>query len=594
MRRYRKINESYEGFETWYNALRMAVRMHVQIFVFLLVVNLLCFAAGVYLVLGPFATRATAGWVAAKAAATVFPRATVVYRNPDGSRVRTTARALAENAAIRDFARAGLKRAGWIYLFSLGVFLLWPLVLGRFARRARAQADRQYIRGSRLITARQFTRRARKRKQALDLPFGSVRMPRKEEVKHTFIIGRPGSGKTQLLTPILQRLKQRGARAVVYDYKGDYVSRFFDPATDIIFNPLDKRSVGWNLFNEIKSRPDIDAISYSLIPPALSNSDPFWRDAARGVFAGILHYLHDQGLGTNEGIWRHVSADGEQIAACLKATPGGKAGYRYIENPRSRQALGVFAVMMQQARCFAYLAGHDGDFCINDWMQHGRGMIFITNYEMVQDTLRPMLSLFIDLLARRLLSMADDHRRRLFFLLDEFGTLQRLDALVKLLTGSRSKGGCVFLGIQDIGQLDVLYGRDLRKSIVNACGNAAIFAVGDPDNARFLSDKISDTEYSEMETSYSMGVEDFRDGTSLSQRKRKEPLFLPADIMRLPDMTAIVRFANHDHLISRFTYRSFADVNPRFELRDDLRMRASAVARDAEDAGRLDVCFEGV
>jgi len=40
MRRYRKINESYEGFETWYNALRMAARMHVQIFVVLLILTI--------------------------------------------------------------------------------------------------------------------------------------------------------------------------------------------------------------------------------------------------------------------------------------------------------------------------------------------------------------------------------------------------------------------------------------------------------------------------------------------------------------------------------------------------------------------------
>ena len=548
----------------------------------------------VYFFIGPARTRATVSWLLAEAVSMVSPRAVMRYRNPDGSVIATTAGSLAEHPGVKRFAQDNLKQAGYIYLACGLVFLLWPLVAGRFRRRARAQADRQYIRGSKLMTARQFTRLAKKRKQVLDLPFGSVRMPRAEEVKHTFVIGRPGSGKTQLLTPILQRLKQRGERAVVYDYKGDYVSRFYNPDTDLIFNPLDLRSVGWNLFSEIKSRPDIDAISYSLIPPALSNSDPFWRDAARGVFAGILHYLHDHNLTTNAAIWQHVSADGGQIAAQLKRTPGGQAGFRYIESPNSRQALGVFAVMMQKARCFEYLTGQDGDFCIGDWVANGRGMIFITNYENVQDTLRPMLSLFIDLLGRRLLSMADDYRRRLFFLLDEFGTLQRLDAMVKLLTGSRSKGGCVFLGIQDIGQLDALYGRDLRKSIVNACGNAAIFAVGDPDNARFLSARISDTEYTEMETSYSMGVEDFRDGTSLSQRKRKEPLFLPADIMRLPDMTAIVKFANSDYLLSRFTYRGVADVNPRFALRDDLRMLKSAAARDAEDARRLDVCFEGV
>ena len=50
-------------------------------------------------------------------------------------------------------------------------------------------------------------------------------------------------------------------------------------------------------------------------------------------------------------------------------------------------------------------------------------MIFITNYADVKDTLKPILSLFIDLMGRKLLSMADSTQRRVFFLVDEFGTL---------------------------------------------------------------------------------------------------------------------------------------------------------------------------
>jgi len=595
----RHMNESFEGFETWYSALRMAAKMHVQIFVALLAVNIVCFCLATYLVLGGFATRATASWVAARAIAGVFPSAGVYYENPDGTRARTTARELADHAGVRRFAGENLKKAGWIYLFSLATFLLWPLALRRFKRRARAQSGKKYLRGSRLITAARYNRRVRKKKIAVDLPFGTVKMPRAEEVKHTFVIGRPGSGKTQLLIPILKRLKERGERAIVYDYKGDYVARFYDPAADLIFNPLDRRSVGWSLFNEVATPMDIEAVGASLIPPAPARSDPFWSDAARGVFCGILHYLYGKKDTANRAIWELLTADSHRIGACLKGAAGGEAGYRYIEDAGSRQAMGVLAVMMQHTHCFEYMAGVDGDFSVGDWIKNGHGMIFITNYADVQGALKPILSLFIDLLARRLLSMADDHNRRLFFMLDEFGTLQRLDAMVGLLTGSRSKGGCIFLGVQDIGQIDRLYGRDTRMSIVNACGNAVIFAVSDPDNARFLSARISDTEYTEMDRSFSMGVEDFRDGVNLSQRKRKEPLFLPADLMSLPDMTGIVKFANHDYLKTQLSYTAVRDVQRAFELRPDLLMSnidggKTAGRAAALPAESLDIAFEGL
>jgi type IV secretory pathway TraG/TraD family ATPase VirD4 len=48
----------------------------------------------------------------------------------------------------------------------------------------------------------------------------------------------------------------------------------------------------------------------------------------------------------------------------------------------------------------------------------------------VQDTLKPILSLFIDLIGRRLLSMKDDYHRRIFFFLDELGTLQKLSSIL--------------------------------------------------------------------------------------------------------------------------------------------------------------------
>lgn len=97
-------------------------------------------------------------------------------------------------------------------------------------------------------------------------------------------------------------------------------------------------------------------------------------------------------------------------------------------------------------------------------------MILITNCADEEDTLKPTLFLFIDMMGRKLLSLPDAHDRRVFFMIDEFGTLQRLSTILDLLTLSRSKGGCVFIGIQDYGKIDKLCSREIRQSIVNACG----------------------------------------------------------------------------------------------------------------------------
>jgi len=95
--------------------------------------------------------------------------------------------------------------------------------------------------------------------------------------------------------------------------------------------------------------------------------------------------------------------------------------------------------------------------------------------------------------------MPDDFNSRLFIMIDEFGTLQRLSTIVNLLTLSRSKGGSVWLGIQDIGQVDKIYGRELRQAIFNACGTNLFFAANDPDTCKFLSDAIGDVRYIDSE-----------------------------------------------------------------------------------------------
>lgn len=72
--------------------------------------------------------------------------------------------------------------------------------------------------------------------------------------------------------------------------------------------------------------------------------------------------------------------------------------------------------MMQYVKAFEYMSSADGGFSINDWIHNGKGWIFVTNLADVQDTLKPILSLFIDLMGRKVLALGDDYDRRLFFL----------------------------------------------------------------------------------------------------------------------------------------------------------------------------------
>jgi type IV secretory pathway TraG/TraD family ATPase VirD4 len=207
-----------------------------------------------------------------------------------------------------------------------------------------------------------------------------------------------------------------------------------------------------------------------------------------------------------------------------------------------------------------------GDFSIKKWFndESETGNIFITNYADIKDTLKPILTLFIDLFIRQILSMPDDRERRVFFLIDEFGTLQRLQSIVNLLTLGRSKGASAWLGIQDVGQIEEVYGKELRQTIINACGSNLIYRVSDPVTAKYLSDKIGERAVLETQENHSMGSAENRDGLSLVRREKTDRLVLPSELQNLPDLTGYVRFIGYPILTTVFEYRAFETKNISF------------------------------
>ena len=584
-------NQAYKGHETLVNRIKMELKMYgttflyiflLQNFVFLIGALLVCHWSGIW-VFGKYMFGKLVVFIL-----TIFPGHAVpkifsygingaeiaVYQDFFNTRI-TGGFSIPYADYIKYFAPFAALIKGklvGIYIISLLTYTVSVPVGKFYKKRANKQVQNQYIRGAKLEDVKNLKSQIRANGEETSLSFGPLQIPRSAEVKHCLIVGRPGVGKTVCLSQILERMIERKQKIIVYDSKGDYLSKFYDPARDIIFNPLDVRSGGWSVFREISTRMDIDAVAHSLIPKAYSK-DAFWNDAARDVFAGILYYLFSRKTTLNEDIWNAVTAPGKDIAGWLKNTTGGERGFRYIEDASSKQAMSVYAVMMQYVKSFEFMAGTDGDFTIDDWLAQDKGgTIFITSYRKISDTLRPILSLFIDLMAQKLLSLKDDYDRRIYFMLDEFPTLQRLSSLVELLTLSRSKGGSVWLGTQDLGQIAKKYGQDIRDTIVNACGNSIMFAVADPHSADYLSQKIGETEYLESRQTYSMGVADNRDGISLMESKVRERLILPSQIASLPDLNAFVKIANYNITKTELKYRKFPDVAEPIIIRQDLNL----------------------
>jgi type IV secretory pathway TraG/TraD family ATPase VirD4 len=455
------------------------------------------------------------------------------------------------------------------FLISL---IVYPLVFyfnKKFRKKVR---EEQIIKGAKLLSLSEFIKKIKKyksllkiggfnkkkhiltlqdkqnlklnKKEELEFRKNSLPIPFETENKHFFVIGAPGSGKTLLLNEVLEQLKLREEKVIVHDFKGDFVDRFYNPVEDLVFNPIATDGIRWSIFNDINNEFDIDFIAASIVPQPTAKEDPFWKNAARDVLVSILKYCYRNDLTKNSDIFDLLKKSNEEIAELLEKN-GFEYVVDYIKGKDSKQAQSVMATLKQHTKFLEIL--QDGDFSIKDYLRKGKGFIFLQNTAAIKDTISPALTLFLDVFAKNVLSLKDNLSRRIFFILDEFGMLNRLNSIVDLLTNGRSKGASVWLTVQDIGQINNLYGDNLRQTIMNACNNYFCFKVNDYQTAELLSKKFGEVKIKNIDEMVNHSASNNLDmqNANLNRRisEKIEKIILPSELQSLNERELFVSFS---------------------------------------------------
>lgn len=570
MRKKEKKARSFEGFEHWLHAREMELKMVIYILVAAIVVWSFIYGVLVYLFTSDLTRHNFIAWVEAEGKHWIWPTAPISFADElDGELIERTAPAWAIVDSWRGwYLMWVLKKIVWWTLggviFSSGVLFL---AVKFFRRKSEKELhSSKVIRGPEIEDPVQLGRKLRQEPWRIRLTKNLV-LPVPFEVRHGFIAGTSGSGKSMFLKNFLIHIREiSGARAVVFDVKGEFTSLFYDPDKDYIFNPLDSRCLKWSLFNDLHDDREVFDFARSFIPSSEENggSDRYFADAARDVLASIFRIFLAKGGVSNEEVARVALGKVSEIADFLSSHPAGKVGLAHIAKPDSNQALGVCSTMMQAVRIFEYLVGLDGDFSFRRWIREGEGFLFLPVPLAFRELLAPILTAVIDLLIKELLSMPDDRDRRVFFIVDEMGMLGKITRLVDGLVLGRSKGMSLWIGIQDFGRIDLLYGRSIRETIWNNCLTKLVLRVSAPDTAEYLSKSLGESEIEEMRKGVSMGVEDLKDGMSFSQSITNRRLILASEISNLPDLQAIVKVGPHNPAIDQVEIVSWEPVAEEF------------------------------
>lgn len=181
------------------------------------------------------------------------------------------------------------------------------------------------------------------------------------------------------------------------------------------------------------------------------------------------------------------------------------------------------------------------DFRIHDLMNHEKPVnLYLVISPADIDRMRPLLRLMVDMIVRRIcakMEFADGsskagYKHRLLFLLDEFTSLGKLPIMEKALAYIAGYGGKVYIIVQDITQLNAVYGKD--NALMANCHVRIAYAPNTIETAKTLSDMTGKTTVVEEKVSLSGSRTGHMKNASVNVTETARPLLTPDECMRLP------------------------------------------------------------
>ena len=382
------------------------------------------------------------------------------------------------------------------------------------------------------------------RRREVPLTLCGVRLPFEDETKHFKIIGTTGTGKSTAISEVLQGALERGDRAIIADPDGGYLRRFHNADRgDVILNPFVPGAAKWDFYGEITNDYDVAQLARALIPDH-AGSDRSWRQYARTFLSAVVEQTRAANVKEVPELFRLLtSAKPDELRVLLEGT----AAEPFLDEHNTRMFDSIRSVTVDAVSALRYVGEQEGSpLSVRDWVNNGRGVLFIP-YEAGQiAALRSTVSAWMRLAIFETMSQQDPDRR-LWFVVDELDALGQIDGLKDALARLRKFGGRCLLGFQSIAQVSGTYGHAEAQTIVENCGNTLILRCAGSENggtSQFASRLIGQREVVRTSESRSrQGLKLFPTVTR-SEHLHLEPAVLDSEIEQLPDLQGFLKLAS--------------------------------------------------
>lgn len=380
------------------------------------------------------------------------------------------------------------------------------------------------------------------------------------ETRHILIFGGVGSGKTQTLLPLMRAARARGDRMLIFDNKGDFTPDFPSrrmpyngqevEVEDVIFAPWDSRAVPWAVAKDVSTLSAAREFAARMIVEPAGSGNPMWVNASRQVLVTCLVELQS----TRPGDWGFsnlvagLTRPVDQLTEVAKryfpeaVKALGDGGQRNVTTDGIQiNLMSYLSLIFDLARAWP----KPGIFSIRDWLSEknkSTKSVILQHTDEFKSLARAFNSAILELASQLINSplIQESNTRRLWFFLDEFPQLGKVEAVFPLCEIGRSKGIRVVIGMQDIAQSKKIYGAELTEALLSMVGTHVVTRVSAGETANYITEKlVGEREVERLDVSTSSGTGRSpgiftAGGTRTNSWKTvREPVMMPSEILQL-------------------------------------------------------------
>jgi type IV secretory pathway TraG/TraD family ATPase VirD4 len=377
---------------------------------------------------------------------------------------------------------------------------------------------------------------------------------RDREAHHIQIAGDTGTGKSTLVRQVIYQIESRNEVAIIFDPDREYIREFFrEERGDWVLNPKDERCPYWPIGAEADDEAEATPIAIGLFPDEPTRQQ-FFLSHTRAIFSYLLATYKPT---VNE--FAYWMAHPEEIDARVKGT---EHQHTLTANAAPQRA-GILGSLNEAGKPLRMMPSHPNgrrSWTVREWANSRKGWIFITSTPDTIDALRPVQSLWLDMLILKLqTSVPQPGQKRVWMILDELASLNALPQLHSAMTKQRKSDNPIVLGFQGMSQLDAIYGKKAETILSQAYTNI-VLRTREPRAAKHLSELIGKAQLERTRESKPTQLLQRQRGSYSSERV-VDPVVMESEIQGLEDLHGY--FVQQDKVVAiRFRPQSKRIIAP--------------------------------